>query len=82
MNIHLICDLVFMVGGFILALSLVFSIKRRVRMPTATTIPAAIVLTAFVACFILLELYLSAFSAALTAACWYVLYFMRKGGTV
>ena len=77
MNIHLIVDLVFMLGGFIFAPSLLFSIKRKVKMPTTTTLPTAIVLTAFVGCYILLELYLAAFATALTAICWYVLFFRR-----
>lgn len=75
MNIHLICDLVFMVGGFILLLSLSVSVKRKVEMPAVTTLPTAIVLTAFAVCFALLELYLAVVSTALTAGCWYILCF-------
>ena len=75
--IHLIVDLVFMVGGFIFAPSLIFSIKRKIKMPATTTLPTAIVLTAFVGCYILLELYLAAFATALTAICWFILYYRR-----
>jgi len=77
MGIHTICDLVFMVGGFIFAPSLVFSIKRKVKMPVTTTLPTALVLTAFVACYILLQLYLAAFATSLTAICWYILFLRR-----
>ncbi len=75
--IHFIVDLVFMVGGFIFAPSLIFSIKRKIKMPATTTLPTAIVLTAFVGCYILLELYLAAFATALTAICWFILYYRR-----
>jgi len=74
-DIHLVCDLVFMVGGFVLLLSLLVSVKRKIEMPAATTLPTAIVLTAFAVCFVLLELYLAVVSTALTAGCWYILYF-------
>jgi len=77
-NIHLICDLVFMIGGFIFAPSLIFSIKNKVKMPAKTSLPTAIVLTAFIGCYILLGLYLAVISTVLTAACWYILYFRRK----
>lgn len=78
MNIHLICDLVFMVGGFVFAPSLLFSIKRKVKMPATTSLPTAIVLTVFVGCYAALNLYLAAFATSLTAICWYILYFRRK----
>jgi len=55
---HLICDLVFMVGGFVFAPSLVVSIVKKVNMPATTSLPTAIVLTAFVGCYIALGLYL------------------------
>ncbi len=64
-----------MVGGFILALSLLFSVKRGVDMPTATTLPTAIVLTAFAVCYILLEFHLGAIFTALTATGWYIIFF-------
>jgi len=66
-----------MVGGFIFAPSLLVSIKHNVKMPAKTTLPTALVLTAFVACYALLGLYLAAFATSLTAACWYILYFRR-----
>ena len=82
MSIHAVCDMVFMVGGFVLAVSLFLSVRRGVRMPTATTLPTAVVLTAFAVCFALLGLYLAVLSTTLTAVCWYILYFRRKGGTI
>lgn len=76
--IHLICDLTFMVGNFVLAPALFFSIKNNVKMPAKTSLSTAIVLTAFTVAFALKELYLSAFACSLTTACWYILYFRRK----
>lgn len=75
--LHLIVDLVFMIGGFIFAPSLIISIRRKVKMPATTTLPTAIVLTAFVGAYILKDLYLAAFATTLTAICWYILYFKR-----
>jgi len=66
-----------MIGGFIFAPSLIFSIRHNVKMPAKTSLPTAIVLTTFVGCYILLGLYLAAFATTLTAVCWYVLYFRR-----
>ena len=68
-------DLVLMVGGFIFAPSLVFSILDKAQIPIATSLPTAIVLTAFVAVYISLKLRLAAFATALTAICWYILAF-------
>jgi len=76
--LHLICDLVFMVGGFIFAPSLIFSIRDKVKMPAKTSLPTAIVLTSFVGCYAALELYLAAFATTLTAVCWYILFLRRK----
>jgi len=67
-----------MVGGFIFAPSLLFSIKKKVKMPATTSLPTAMVLTAFVGCYVALELYLAAFATTLTAICWYILYLKRK----
>lgn len=69
-------DIVIMVGNFIFAPSLLVSIIEGVEMPVATTLPTAVVLTAFVVCFGTLGLRLAAFSCVLTAICWYVLFFM------
>ena len=77
MSIHLICDLIFVVGNFVLALSLSPSIRHRVRVPRLTTLPTALVLSTFVVCYMLLELYLAAASVGLLAVGWYVLYFRR-----
>ncbi len=69
-------DIVLMIGGFIFAPSLVISIVNRVEMPILTSLPTALVLTAFVGCYITLKLRLAAFATALTAICWYILFFM------
>jgi len=68
-------DIVFMVGGFIFAPSLIFSIIERADIPLMTSLPTAIVLTAFVVCYATLKLRLAAFATALTAICWYILVF-------
>lgn len=68
-------DIVLMVGGFIFAPSLVFSIIEDIEIPLITSLPTALVLTAFVVCYISLRLRLAAFATSLTAICWYVLAF-------
>lgn len=69
-------DIVLMIGGFIFAPSLVISIANNVVMPVATTLPTALVLLAFVGCYLTLGLRLAAFATALTAICWGILFFM------
>jgi len=66
-------DIALMVGGFIFAPSLIVSIKKRSKYPIGTSLPTAIALTAFVACYVTLGLYLAAISTGLTAICWYIL---------
>jgi len=66
-------DVVFMVGGFIFAPSLVVSIVNRIEVPIATSLPTALVLTVFVVCMYTLKLRLAAIANALTAICWYIL---------
>ncbi len=78
MTLHQAIDLVLMLGGFVFAPSLIVSIVRRVRLPAATTLPTAVVLTVFVGCYVLLDLRLAAFSTSLTAVCWYILFFRSR----
>ena len=73
---HIWQDIVLMVGGFIFAPSLVFSILGHAEIPITTSLPTAIVLTAFVVCYLTLELRLAAISTSLTALCWYILVFI------
>jgi len=68
-------DIVFMVGGFIFAPSLVFSIVEEANIPITTSLPTAVVLTAFVVCYATLNLWLAAVATTLTAICWYILVF-------
>lgn len=68
-------DYVLMIGGFIFAPSLIVSIVKGTEIPLMTSLPTAIVLTAFVICYISLKLRLAAFATALTALCWYILCF-------
>ena len=69
-------DIVFMVGGFIFAPSLVASILNGVKMPIATTLPTALVLTVFLVCYASLRFWLALTSTTLTALAWYWLFFM------
>ena len=69
-------DIVLMIGGFIFAPSLLVSIINKAVIPTATSLPTALVLTVFVACYLTLGLRLAAFSTGVTALCWYALFFM------
>ena len=70
-------DIVLMVAGFVFAPALVISIVRKVKYPLLTSLPTASALTAFVACYITLGLYLAAISTGLTTLCWYILVFRR-----
>lgn len=69
-------DVVLMVGGFVFAPSLVASIIEGAHYPLLTSIPTAIVLTAFVVVYLSLKYYLAAFSTSLTAFCWFWLAIM------
>ena len=69
-------DLVFMLGGFIFAPSLVFSIIDGVHMPLSTTLPTALVLTVFLVCYASMKFWLAFTSTILTAICWYILIFV------
>lgn len=72
-------DYVLMVGGFIFVPSLVVAIVKGAKIPLLTSIPTALVLTAFVVCYITLGLYLAAASTSLTSLCWCVLALRKKG---
>lgn len=63
-----------MVGSFVFAPSLFFSIRDKVKMPKATTLPTAVVLTNFVGLYLILGLYLAAVATILTATCWWILF--------
>ena len=69
-------DIVFMIGGFIFAPSLVFSIIDKVHMPITTTLPTALVLTGFLVCYASMKFWLAFTSTVLTALCWYILVFI------
>ena len=66
-------DVLFMVGGFVFAPSLVVSIVTDTSIPIATSLPTALVLIVFVACYATLKLYLATFATSLTAICWFIL---------
>lgn len=69
-------DWVLTIGGFIFAPSLVFSIADGVIMPISTSLPTALVLTAYLTVYVSLRLWMSLFATSLTALCWYILFFM------
>lgn len=66
-------DVTLMVGGFIFAPSLIVSIVNQTEIPVATSLPTAVVLSAFVAVYFSLKLKLAALATSLTAICWYTL---------
>lgn len=71
-------DLVFMIGGFVFAPSLIFTIKGRDKPPLKTSIPTAIVLTIYLLCYATMHFWLALISTSLTAACWYILAYQKK----
>jgi len=73
-------DLVFMVGGFVFAPSLLFLIRSKDKPPKRTSLPTAIVLTAYLACYATMHFWLAFISTALTAICWYILFWQKKEG--
>jgi len=70
-------DITLMVGGFIFAPSLVISILDKATVPIATSLPTAVVLSAFVVVYFNLKLKLAALATSLTAICWYILLAMN-----
>lgn len=70
-------DVVLMIAGFVFVPALVVSIIKKTKYPILTSLPTALALTAIVACYITLELYLAAISTGLTTICWYILVFRR-----
>lgn len=71
-------DILLAVGGLVFAPALAVSIHKKAKYPLATSLPTAIVLTAFAVCYVTLHLHLAAWATGLTAACWYILAIRRK----
>ena len=71
-------DLVFMLGGFIFAPSLLFTIRSKDKPSIKTSLPTALVLTSYLVCYATMHFWLALISTALTAACWYVLFYQKK----
>ena len=69
-------DIVLMIGNFIFAPSLLTSIVDGIKIPIATSLPTALVLTAFIIVNVSLGLRLAALATTLTTACWFVLFIM------
>ena len=66
-------DVVLMVGGFVFAPSLLFSIFGKEKPPVKTSLPTGIVLVAFVVVYATLRLPLASIATSLTALCWFIL---------
>ncbi len=71
-------DILFMIGGFIFAPSLVFMIRAKDKPPLATSIPTAVVLTCYLIAYSSMNFWLAFISTALTALCWWVLVLQRR----
>jgi len=67
-----------MIGGFIFAPSLVFTILGKEKPSIKTSLPTAIVLTVYLACYISMDFWLAFSSTVLTAACWFILAYQRR----
>jgi len=63
-------DLVFMIGGFIFAPALLFSIKAKTLPALKTSIPTVLVLSVFTGTYLTMHYYLAVISTALTVAAW------------
>ena len=66
-------DIVLMVGGFIFAPSLLFSIFGKEKPPIKTSLPTGTVLVAFAVVYVTLGLPLASIATSLTALCWFIL---------
>lgn len=71
-------DLVFMIGGFIFAPSLVFMIRARSKPPVATSLPTAAVLTIYLVCYATMSFWLAFLSTALAALAWWILFMQGR----
>lgn len=69
-------DNVLMIGGFVFAPSLIFTIIARTDVPLLTSLPTAIVLFAFMVCMWTLNMRRAAFANLITAICWSIIVFM------
>ena len=68
-------DYVLMIGSFVFAPSLIFTIVAGANVPLATSLPTAIVLLTFAFCMWTLKLRLAALATLLTAICWFIIVF-------
>lgn len=66
-------DAIFTVGSIIFIVSLLPALLAPVAMPLLTSIPTAIVLTAYSATMVSLKLKYSAIATGLSAVCWWLL---------
>lgn len=71
-------DVVFMIGGFVFAPSLLFMIRAKDKPPVATSLPTAIVLTVYLLLYATMGFWLALASTALTAVAWWVLFIQRR----
>ena len=62
-------DLVLMIGGFIFAPSLIFTILGKEKPPVKTSLPTALVLTIYLIVYASMHFWLALISTALTTIC-------------
>lgn len=74
MSIH---DLIFAAGSAVFAVSLVPAVLQRSRIPRSTSVPTALVLTAFLVNYTTMDYSYSAATTATTCLCWWVLVVRR-----
>jgi len=74
-------DYVFMAGGFLFAAMLLPTLRDpRAKVPLATSAATGFVLVVYAVTFVTLDLYLAAFSSALTAVAWFAVAVLRRPG--
>jgi hypothetical protein len=72
-------DLIFAVGSGVFAVALVPAVVKRVHMPRSSTVPIAVVLTAFCATYARMGFWYSLVTTAVTAGCWWALVLLGGG---
>jgi len=70
-------DWVLGVGGFIFSVALIPSIISKDKPSAKTSLMTASILTVYLLVYISLNLWLACLSGALSAACWWILFFQK-----
>ncbi len=71
-------DLIFLVGNWVFVAAMIPTIRGNSKPALQTSLTTAVVLTTFVVCYLTLNLWLAAFSTALSAGTWYVLAYQKS----